>query len=94
MGSGDGGEAGPSKQMVTHTKWGRDFYPARQSLFENQVPANGIWHGEEGGFEFQQRYDKCRRPEPGRPSRHRRHRNLTIPDRGIVPLPQQECASA
>lgn len=74
--------------MVTHAKRGGDAIVLRQSLFENRVPANGIWETE--GIQMQQRYDKSRRPEPGRPLPHRRQRIQTVPDRGKKPVPAED----
>ena len=68
------------------------MFPIRQNLFENRVPANGIW--KEGGFQFQQRYDKSRRPDPGRPPQHRRLKNIRLPDRNISPIPQPKQETA
>ncbi len=77
--------------MVTLAKGGRETFPVWQSLFDNQVPAIGIW--EKGEWKAQQRYDKSKRPDPVRVPSRRRQRNLGLPDRGIAPVPSQELAS-
>lgn len=84
----------PDKQMVTHAHGGRGFFPVLTNLSENRSFPAGDW-STEGGFLLQQRYDKSRRPDPGRPSTQRRHKNHGFPDRGNSPqpLPQSEAAS-
>lgn len=86
--------AEPVKQMVTHANGGRGTFLIQTNLFENRIPTEGIWTSG-GGFQLQQRYDKSRRPDQGRPSPQRRQKNLGIPDRGNtpLPLPQQETAA-
>jgi len=78
--------------MVTHALRGREMFPVRQRLFENQIPANGI--RVEEGFQLQQRYDKSKRPVPGRPPSQRRPKNQGIQDRNITPVhvPKQDTA--
>lgn len=69
--------------MVTHANQGRDTYLIRNSLSENSRSAIGKWS--DANFEFQERYDKWRRPKPGPTPLHRRHRGLKLPERGTVP---------
>jgi hypothetical protein len=71
--------------MVTHAKRQGESFFLTQSLFENQIPANGIV--ENAGFLLQQRYDKSRRSEPVRPPQQRRHKSQSVPDRGKTPIP-------
>lgn len=84
---GKDGEARADRQMGTLAKEGGESFPAWQRLFDNQVPAIGIW--EKGGIELQQRYDKSKRPDPVRVPSRRRHRIPGAPDRGIAPVPSQ-----
>lgn len=76
--------------MVTQAKPRGESFFFLQRLFENEVPANGIW--EQPGFLLQQRYDKSRRSETVRPPFQRRHKSLSVPDRGksSVPAPGAE----
>jgi hypothetical protein len=80
--------------MVTHANGGRGAFLIQTSLFENRIPAEGIWTTG-GGFQLQQRYDKSRRPDQGRPSPQRRQKSLGFPDRGNAPqpLPLQDVAA-
>jgi hypothetical protein len=71
--------------MVTHAKRQGESFFLTQSLFENQIPANGIV--ENAGFLLQQRYDKSRRSEPVRPAQQRRQKSQWVPDRGKAPIP-------
>lgn len=84
----------PVKQMVTHANSGRETFLIQTGLFENRMPAEGIWKSGEG-FQLQQRYDKSRRPDEGRPLPQRRQKNFGIPARGNtpLPLPQQDAGA-
>lgn len=77
--------------MGTHAHGGRGTILIHNDLFENRPHEEGSWTTK-GGLQLQQRYDKSRRPDPGRPSPQRRHKNIGFPDRGNtpLPLPQQE----
>jgi uncharacterized SAM-binding protein YcdF (DUF218 family) len=79
--------------MVTNANGGRGAFLIQTNLFENRIPAEGIWTTG-GGIQLQQRYDKSR-PDQGRPSPQRRYKNLGIPDRGNTPqpLPLQDVAA-
>ena len=84
----------PVKQMGTHANVGRGTFLIQTGLFENQMPAEGGWNSG-GGFQLQQRYDKSRRPDRGRPLPQRRQKSFGIPDRGNtpLPLPQQDAGA-
>lgn len=84
----------PTKQMGTHAHGGRGAILIHNELFENRLHEEGSWTTK-GGLQLQQRYDKSRRPDPGRPSPQRRHKNIGFPNRGNtpLPLPQQEAGA-